>query len=304
MKHSVFKHPQKKSLGDRAVTVFSYLFVGIFGFICLYPLLLTLVASFTPEALIAKEGFMLFPAQLSLDTYTYIFAHSGLRILQSYGITIFITLVGTTGSLLVTGMIAFAISIKELRYRNLIAFLCNFTIIFSAGLVPWYVVCVNWYQLQNNILAMILPSIFSVWNMFLLRTYFSGISPSLYDAARIDGAGYLSIFFRIALPISKTAILTIGLMYALNYWNDWWNALMFINQKKLYPLQYFLYSIISNVNAVSSGRIPSGAAANIRLPSETIKMAVTIITIGPILFLYPFVQRYFVQGIMAGAIKE
>ena len=170
--------------------------------------------------------------------------------------------------------------------------------------MPWYVVCVNWYHLQNNILALIVPSMFSVWNMFLLRTYFSGVSPSLYEAAKIDGAGYMTVFFRIALPISKTALLTVGLMYALSYWNDWWNALMFISKKNLYPLQYYLYSIVSNVNAVSSGRIPSGAAASIRLPSETVKMAVTIITIGPILFLYPFVQRYFVQGIMTGAVKE
>ncbi len=294
----------KKTSGDKAVRIFSYAFIGLFGLVCLYPLLLTLVVSFTPESQIVSEGFRLFPSSLTLDTYTYIFAHSGARILRSYMVTILVTAAGTLGAMLVTGMIAFAISIRELRYRNVIAYLCNFTIIFSAGLVPWYVVCVNWYHLQNNILALIVPSMFSVWNMFLLRTYFSGVSPSLYEAAKIDGAGYMTVFFRIALPISKTALLTVGLMYALSYWNDWWNALMFISKKNLYPLQYYLYSIVSNVNAVSSGRIPSGAAASIRLPSETVKMAVTIITIGPILFLYPFVQRYFVQGIMTGAVKE
>jgi ABC-type glycerol-3-phosphate transport system permease component len=185
-----------------------------------------------------------------------------------------------------------------------IAFICNFTSIFSAGLIPWYVVCVNWYGLRNSVLALILPAMFSVWYMFLMRTYFRAISPSLYDAAKIDGAGHMTIFFRIALPLSLTALLTVGLMYALNYWNDWWHALMFIDDRNLYPLQYYLYSIMSNVNAVSSGRVPSGAAANIRLPAETVKMAVTIITIGPIIFLYPFIQRYFVKGIMMGAVKE
>ena len=187
---------------------------------------------------------------------------------------------------------------------NVIAFICNFTSIFSAGLIPWYVVCTSWYGLRNNILALILPPLFAVWNMFLMRTYFSAISPSLYDAAKIDGAGQWTVFFQIAMPLSKTAILTVGLMYALSYWNDWWHALMFIDNRDLYPLQYYLYSIVSNVNAVSSGRIPAGAAANIRLPAETVKMAVTIITIGPILFGYPFIQRYFVQGIMTGAVKE
>lgn len=292
------------SPSDRALKVFSHLIVGSFGLICLYPLLLTLAVSFTPERLIASEGFRLVPKQFTLDTYTYIFAHSGSRILQSYGVTLFITVAGTLGAVLVTTMISFALSIKALKFRGLIAFLCNFTLIFSSGIVPWYVVCVNWYGLQNNILALIVPSIFSVWQMFLMRTYFSAVPPSLYEAALIDGAGYFSIYRSIAMPVSKTAALTIGMMYALNFWNDWWHSLMFINDKTLFPLQYYLYSIVSNVQAVSSGRIPPGAAASIRLPSETVKMAVTIITIGPIIFLYPFVQRYFVQGIIMGAVKE
>ena len=272
--------------------------------ICLYPLLLTVTVSLTPEDVIDRDGFRLIPASFSLDTYTYIFAHSGERILKSYGVTTFVTVVGTLASMLVTCMISYAISLREMKYRNVIAFICNFTTIFSAGLVPWYVVCRQWYGLANNILGLILPPLFSVWSMFLMRTYFKAISPSLYEAAKIDGAGHWTIFFRIALPLSVTALLTVGLMIALNYWNDWWHALMFVEDRNLFPLQYYLYQVVSNVNAVSSGRVPSGAAANLRLPAETVKMAVTIITIGPILFLYPFIQRYFVQGIMMGAVKE
>ena len=294
----------RQSRNDRWARILAYVIVGLFGLICLYPLLLTVTVSLTPEDVINRDGYRLIPRQWSLDTYTYIFAHSGARILKSYGITILVTVVGTFGSMLVTSMIAYAISLRELKYRNVIAFICNFTSIFSAGLIPWYVVCVNWYGLRNNILALILPAMFSVWYMFLMRTCFKAISPSLYDAAKIDGAGHLTIFFRIALPLSVTALLTVGLMYALNYWNDWWHALMFIDDRNMYPLQYYLYSIMSNVNAVSSGRVPSGAAANIRLPAETVKMAVTIITIGPILFGYPFIQRFFVRGIMTGAVKE
>jgi len=293
-----------QSRHDRWVVIVSYVIVCLFGLICLYPLLLTVTVSFTPESLIAREGYKLIPRLFTSDTYTYIFAHSGVRILRSYGVTFFVTIVGTLASMLVTCMIGFAISLPEMRYRNVVAFICNFTSIFSAGLVPWYVVCVNWYNLRDNILALILPGMFSVWNMFLMRTYFRNISPSLCDAAKSDGAGYWRIFFRVALPLSMTALLTVGLMYVLSYWNNWWNALMFISNRDLYPLQYYLYSIVSNVNAISSGRIPSGAAASIRLPSETVKMAVTIITIGPILFIYPFVQRHFVNGIMAGAVKE
>lgn len=293
-----------QSKKDRWVVIVSYVFVGLFALVCLYPLLLTVVVSFTPERNITMEGYRLIPSKFSLDTYIYIFSHSGARILRSYGVTLFITVAGTISSMLVTCMISYAISLRELRYRNVIAFICNFTIIFSAGLVPWYVVCVNWYGLRDNLMALIAPAMFSVWNMFLMRTYFRTISPSLFDAAKIDGAGHWTIFFRIALPLSKTALLTVGLMYVLSYWNNWWNALMFISERDLYPLQYYLYSIVSNVNAISSGRIPAGAAASIRLPSETVKMAVTIITIGPIIFLYPFIQRYFVRGIMTGAVKE
>ncbi|WP_312443004.1 carbohydrate ABC transporter permease [Lacrimispora sp.] len=295
---------KSKSFGDHLVTILAYLFIGLFGLLCLYPLVLTLGVSLSSEHEIVMHGYSAIPQKFTLNTYIYIFANSGMRILKSYGVTIFVTVAGTVGAMIITSMIAFALSIKSLKYRNVIAFLCNFTIVFSAGLIPWYVVCVNYYGLKNNILALILPSVFSVWNMFLMRTYFSSISPSLYEAAKIDGASYMLIYWRIALPLSKTAVLTVGLMYALQYWNDWWNALIFINDKDLFPLQYYLYTILSNVNAISSGRIPSGAAAGITLPSETMKMAVTVITIGPIIFLYPFVQKYFVQGIMTGAVKE
>ena len=294
----------KISFGDKCVNIIAYCFIGLFGLICLYPLILTLSASFSSEKDIVRYGYSLLPKHFTLDTYHYIFLNSGKQILKSYGVTIFITAVGTLGSMIITSMMAFAISIKTLKYRNVIAFIANFTIVFSAGLIPWYVVCVNYYHLKNSILALILPSIFSVWNMFLMRTYFSNISPSLYEAARIDGAGYFSIYWKVAIPLSKTAVLTVGLMYALQYWNDWWNALIFITDKKLFPLQYYLYTILSNVNAISSGRIPAGAAAGITLPTETVKMAVTVITIGPIIFLYPLVQKHFVQGIMTGAVKE
>jgi len=295
---------KSKLFSDRIVTSLAHAFIGLFGLLCLYPLVLTLSVSLSSESEIVRHGYSALPQMATFNTYIYIFANSGMKILKSYGITIFITAVGTMGAMLITSMIAFALSIQSLKYRNIIAFICNFTIVFSAGLIPWYVVCVNFYGLKNNILALILPSIFSVWNMFLMRTYFSSISPSLYEAAKIDGATYLRIYWKIAIPLSKTAVLTVGLMYALQYWNDWWNALIFINNKDLFPLQYYLYTILSNVNAISSGRIPSGAAAGISLPSETVKMAVTVITIGPIIFLYPMVQRYFVQGIMTGAVKE
>lgn len=294
----------KKCLADRVVMTVSYLFVGLFAIVCLYPLILTLSVSLSDEQQVIQNGYSIIPQGFTFNTYLYIFVNSGMRVLKAYGVTIFVTVVGTAGSMIITAMMAFALSIKTLKYRNIIAFICNFTIIFSAGLIPWYVVCVNYFGLKNSIAALILPALVNVWNIFLMRTYFSAISPSIYEAAKIDGANYFLIFFKLTLPLSTTALLTVGLMYALQYWNDWWHALMFINDQDLYPLQYFLYTILSNVTAISSGRVPSAAAAGLKLPLETVKMAVTVITIGPIIFLYSFIQKYFIKGIMTGAVKE
>jgi putative aldouronate transport system permease protein len=293
----------KKTLSDRIMKIIAYAFIGIFAFLCLYPIIMTLSVSFSNEIEVTKHGYSVFPQKFTLDTYRYIFLNSGKRIFKSYSVTTFVVVVGTMGSLMVTCLMAFALSIKTLKYRNIISYICNFTIIFSAGLIPWYIVCVNYYKLSDSIAGLILPSLLSVWNMFLMRTYFNSVPASLYEAARIDGASYFQIFTRIALPLSKTAILTIGFLYALQYWNDWWNALMFIRDRDLFPLQYYLYTILSNVSAISTGRVPAGATLTM-LPSETVRMAVTIITIGPIIFLYPFIQKYFVSGIMMGAVKE
>lgn len=293
----------KKTMSDRVMKIVSYVFIGLFAIVCLYPLILTLSVSLSSETEVISKGYSVIPQGFTFDTYRYIFDNSGSKILRSYGVTTFVTVVGTISSLVVTSLMSYALSMRRLKYRNKIAFICNFTIIFSAGLIPWYIVCVNYYGLKDSIAALILPSMFSVWNMFLMRTYFNSIPVSLYEAARIDGASYWQIFWKIAIPLSKTALLTVGLMYALQYWNDWWNALIFIKDKDNFPLQYYLYTILSNVNAISSGRIPAGATS-VRLPAETVKMAVTVITIGPIIFLYPFVQKYFVDGIMTGAVKE
>lgn len=294
----------KKSGADIAVIAFAYIFIGLIALACLLPLIMVVSVSLSDNTAVVQKGYSIIPRNFTADTYIYLFAHSGARILRSYGVTITVTAIGTAGAMLITSMCSFALSIKSLKYRNAIAYFCNFTIIFSAGLIPWYYVCVNWYGFGNNLRSLIVPQLLGVFNMFLLRNYFEQVPVSLYESARIDGASYFQIWARIAVPLTKTGMMTVGMMYALGYWNDWWNALMFVNDREYFPLQYYLYNILSNVNAISSGRVPSGAAANIKLPTETVKMAVTIVTIGPIIFLYPFIQRYFVNGIMTGAVKE
>lgn len=298
------KNRVRKSFADSMVTFIAYLFMAIFSIACLYPIILTFSVALSTEKEIALNGYSIIPQGFTFDTFKYIMINSGDKILRAYGVSTFITVVGTILSMLVTSMLAFAISMKSLKYRNVISYICNFTIIFSAGLIPWYIISVNVYGLKNSIWALILPLVFNVWNMFILRTHFMAVPVSLYEAAKLDGANFFWMYWKIGLPLCKTGLLTVGLMYVLAYWNDYWHALIFINDKSLYPLQYYLYSILSNVNAVSSGRIPAGAAAAMTLPAETIKMAITVITIGPIIFIYPLVQKFFVKGIMSGAVKE
>lgn len=292
----------KKSMSDRIFVFFAYTFLALFALFCLYPLLLTLGVSLSDENTVAVKGYSLIPEKFSLDTYKYLFINSGQRIIHAYGITIFVTTIGTLSALMITAMMAFSLSIKTLKYRNAIAAYSNFTIIFSAGMIPWYIVCVNYLHFSNNILGLICPYLLSVWNLFLLRSYFQAIPDSIIESAKIDGANYFQIFARIAVPLTSTGLLTVGMMYALQYWNDWWLAVMFITKRDLFPLQYYLFNIMSNVQALTSGRV-SNIGSKISLPTETVKMAVTVVTIGPIIFIYPFIQRYFVKGIMAGAVK-
>jgi putative aldouronate transport system permease protein len=287
---------------DKIVKIISYLFVGLFAALCVYPLLLTVGVSFSDNRLVQIHGYKIIPEKFSLDTYEYIFRTNGKRILNSYSVTLFQTIAGTLLSILITSMMAFALAMKTLKYRNKIAMFSYFTVIFSAGMVPWYIVCVNYLGLKNNLLALILPYAMSVWNLFLLRNFFQSIPESIFESVEIDGGNYLYMYYKVAIPLSKTAILTVAFMYALQYWNDWFLAVMLITERKLYPLQYYLYSIMSNVQAANSGQIQS-VSGHIPFPGETTKMAVTCITIGPIVLLYPFFQRYFVNGIMIGAVK-
>ena len=209
---------------------------------------------------------------------------------------------GTLTSLLVTVPLAYVLSLKSIKYRNALSFYCYFTTIFSAGLVPWYITCVRIYNLSDTFWALFLPYAVSVFFMFVLRSSFAQLPEEIVEAAKIDGAGEVAILFRIAIPLTVTPIITVGFLYALQYCNDWYLTLMFINNRMLYPLQFRLYSILTNTEGLSAAQAQS-AAGYMQVPTETVKMATTVLTIMPILFLYPFVQRYFVQGITIGAVK-
>lgn len=291
-----------ESRRDKITEIIMKIYLILLVAFCLYPILMAIGVSFSDESEITKYGYSLIPRKFSVDAYRYLFASSLERILRSYLVTIFITLAGTALAMLITTLFAYALSVRDFKARNIFSFIAYFTMVFSSGMLPWYLVCVNYYHLSNTLAALILPACFNVWYCFLLRNFFKSVPFEITEAARIDGAGHFTIFFKVVLPMAKAGLASIALFYALGYWNDWYNALMFIKKQEMQPLQYMLYNVLSNAQFFSS-EAASKLPVNFIVPKETVKMAITCVTIGPISLLYPFVQRFFVKGITVGAVK-
>ena len=291
-----------RSKSDRILMIIVYCILGVFALACLYPLLLTLMTSITDEQTLIRNGYQMFPQKYSLDAYQVITDSMGSKVLGAYKVTLFVTVVGTALSLFVTASVAYVVSVRDFKQRNLINMLLYIPMVFSAGLLPWYIVCTKYYHLTNTLWALILPPCLNVFNVFLMRNFFASLPTAVFESARIDGAGHFRIFFLIAIPMAQVGIITVGMLYALGYWNDYYNALMFIRKSEMYPMQYYLYNILSNIQ-FAARQSQTRLTYNIAIPSETIKMAIIIVTILPILFLYPFIQRYIVKGVVVGAVK-
>ncbi|GIN72090.1 sugar ABC transporter permease [Bacillus sp. J14TS2] len=279
-----------------------YIGITFYSAMCLFPMILVLMISITDEDSILKNGYSLFPKKLSLYAYEVIFT-GGSQVIQSYMVSIFITVVGTLLAVLITGMAGYTLANKNVKFRNTLALYFFITMIFSAGIVPWYLMNRS-LGLTDNLLALIIPSLlFSPFNLFLVRNFMNGVPDSLRESATIDGANDITIAFRIYLPLCKPVLATIALFYGLEYWNNWWNAIMLIDNKDLYPLQFMLLQLKSEISMINEMTM-LGGADDVTLPSESVKMATAIVTIGPIIFLYPFLQKYFVKGLVIGSVKS
>jgi putative aldouronate transport system permease protein len=287
----------KRSPSYLIIQFFIHLILFIFAIVCVYPFLLTFMASLSSEKSILDDGYQLIPKEFSLEAYKLVFKDQ--MIYSSYAISIFVTFVGALLSLLICGMAGYAMSLKRVKYRNVIATYFYLPMIFSAGLLPWYLVCTQILHLQNTIWALIVPGLVSSFNVFLLRNYFNTIPSELIESAEMDGCEPLRTFIQIIIPLSMPIIATTTLFIGLTYWNDWANALWFIDNPKLYPLQYMLYRIQSLISFVQE----NGSMGDMKIPTETFQLATLFVTIGPIILFYPFLQRYFVKGIMLGAVK-
>lgn len=283
-----------------AFNTIAYVVVGSLALFAFVPFLILATNSFSSEHAIITEGYSIVPRELSLDAYRLVFENPQ-KLARSYGVTILVTVVGTVVSLLCSSMAAYVLSRKELHTRGWLALFLYFTQLFNGGLVPYYLLVSRDLKLGNTLLVLLLVPMFNVLYVLILRNFIQNAIPeALLDAAKIDGLGHAGIFFRIVLPLSKPALASIGLFTALAYWNDWWTPMMFVQREELYPLQYTLYQLISSVNfsAQMVNNVPT-----MHLPKETLKLAMTVVATGPIVLLYPFVQRYFVKGITLGAVK-
>ena len=278
-------------------------FLVIFALVCILPFWLVFSASITSEAEIAAQGYGLFPGKVDFTAYKILLNDAG-RMLNGYKISLIVTVLGTALSVLVVSLAAWPISQERVKYHSFLNFFVLFTMLFSGGMVPWFIVCRNMLHLTDTIWALILPYLANAWYIFLVRNYYKGIPSELVEAAKIDGAGEYRIFFRIIFPLAKPVLATISLFACLNYWNDWWLGIMLIDDVNMQPLQLLLRTITSNIQFLSSsGNVNAIMQAADSIPSEGIKMATCIATIGPIILVYPFVQKYFVKGIMVGAVK-
>ena len=287
------------SLGENIGSFLIHLVVLIFALACVLPFLMVIIVSFTQESSITMNGYSFFLSEWSTAAYRMMFGKTS-AVPRAYGVTSLATVVGTAIAALITFGAGYTLANKQCRYRNGLSLYFYFTMVFSAGLVPWYMVS-KMIGAYDNIWALIIPSLmFSPFNMFLVRNFVAGIPDALNESARIDGAGEVRIAFQIYFPLCKPVLATIVLFYAIGYWNNYFNAVMLINDSKMYTLQMLLFQIQSEITAMS--KLMQGAA-RANPPKESFKMATSVVTMGPIILLYPFLQKYFVKGMVVGAVK-
>ena len=284
--------------------ILGYALLILFTLICIIPFYLVIISSFQAESVLVREGFPLYIKEFSLASYGLVLK-SPENILRAYGVTTLVTVAGTAVSVIINTMTGYVLSRKDFKARNFFSFFFFFTTLFSGGLVPWYIICVRYLSLKNTIFALILPMLFSVWNMIIAKSFMGSLPMAITESAKIDGANDFKIYVQLIMPLSTPLIATLALFSALAYWNDWYNCMLFITKNHMYNLQYYLQTMLNNADALRKAASMSNGAVTVsaQVPLEGMKMAMTVVATGPIVLLYPFVQRYFVKGLTIGAVK-
>lgn len=292
----------KQSKSTVSIKFISYIVILLFTLLCLLPFILIVSASFSTESVISKEGFGLLPKGFTLSSYIWVFRYPKM-IIGSYAVTIIMAVCGTVVGLFLIAMTGYALQRKDFYFRNMLSFFIYFTTLFSAGMAPTFIWVSKYLHLKGSYLAVFLQLLMTPWLIILMKNFTKSVPFEITESGKIDGAGDFKIFISLIFPMLKPALATVGLFLALGYWNEWYQSSLYLGSAVTYkPLQYYLYNIINTANALKS----SLAGANVsitNLPSNTLKMATAVVATGPIIFLYPFVQKYFISGITVGAVK-
>ena len=281
--------------------IISYVFITLLAALCVLPFVMLISGSFSSEQAIRFNGYSILPQEFTTEAYGVIFK-SPEKVLRAYGVTIFITAVGTILGLFLLTMTAYVISRQDFKYRNKISFFFYFTTLFNGGMISTYIFYIQYLHLKDNFLALILPGIMNVFYLLIMRSFVNTVPTALIESAKIDGAGEFRIFVQIVLPLLKSGLATIGLFMALGYWNDWYNAMLYMNTETKFPLQYMLYNMLQKQQALAAIASQVGIKVE-NLPSNSLKLAMAVVATGPIILFYPFVQKYFVKGITIVSVK-
>ena len=266
----------------------------------LLPFLLIVATSFTGDENIRRYGYSFILREINFDAYKYILDNPK-QIIDAYKMTIFTTAVGTLGGIFLTGLLSYTISRKDFGMRGFLSFYIYFTMLFNGGLVASYIWNAKYLGLANTPWAIILPLLMTPWDVFMLRTYFSGIPVALIESAKLDGASEFRIFFTIIVPLAKTGIATIALLLLFRYWNDWFNSMLYMDTTKYMTIQYYLVKVLNNVEFVKNNQATVGTS--IEVPDESVRMALCVVAAGPMTIIFPFFQKYFVKGLVVGSVK-
>jgi putative aldouronate transport system permease protein len=288
------------SADERIFNILAYPFIAFISVLFLIPFWLIIAASVTDNSIIMQRGFQLIPPRFSLNAFRYIFA-APRAIGKAYAVSAYITALGTGAGLFIITMTGYVLNRRDFKYRNHFSFFIYFTTLFSGGMVPSYILMVTILKLQNNYFSVILSGLMSPFLIIIMRNFMKSIPFEMIEAAKVDGANDFTIFIRVILPLSGAGLATVGLFLALGYWNNWYSPMLYLTRSSMYPLQYYLYNILTAAqSAQQTGVVIQGMDS---FPGETIKMAMAVVAVGPMMFLYPFLQKYFVRGITIGAVK-
>lgn len=286
---------------EKTMKIVSNISLFFLSILCIIPFLTVVSGSLTQESYLLENGYNILPAKFDATAYKVLFGNAN-TLKNAYLVTIFVTIIGTIGSIIISAQFAYTLSRKEFIFNKFLSIFLFITMLFSGGMVPWYILITKYLHLKDSLFALILPSLVSAWNIFLLKSHFQSVPDAVIESARVEGANELYIFYKIVAPIAKSGIATVSIFIMLSFWNDWYNNMLFIVTPQKYSLQYMLQNLLSRVETLQIAQESLGADVG-KLPQNSIRMATCVAAAGPMVFVFSFFQKHFIKGITVGSVK-